>query len=360
MGQETILSGLRQKYWIVNARSAVKYAKRNCQKCSNATAKIVVPLMGQLPAARLTPYEKPFTYASVDLFGPLQITVGRHREKRYSVIFVCMVTRAIHIEIANNLSSDAFIVCLRNFFFRRGPCAHMWSDNGTNMVGALKEMKDSISEMQNQVAEKASELEIQWHFNPPAASHFGGAWERLIQIVKRCLEAILHSTFPHEDTLRSALVEAEYVVNSRPLTHVPVESNEEEPLTPNHFLIGCSGNIPLIGNYHKADMNARRQWKIATNLTNMFWRRWLGEYLPELTRRSKWHKYVKPVEVGDVVVVFDENHPRKYWKIAIVTEVYPGKDDVVRTVKLKTENGSLKRPVAKVAVLDIGRSFQTN
>jgi hypothetical protein len=90
----------------------------------------------------------------------------------------------------------------------------------------------------------------------------------------------------------------------------------------------------------------------------MFWRRWLREYLPELTRRNKWFKDVKPVEVGDIVVMFEENHPRKYWKKAIVTEVFPGKDNVVRTVMLKTENGFLKRPVTKIAVLDVSKSFQ--
>jgi hypothetical protein len=128
--------------------------------------------MGQLPEARLSPNTKPFTHTGVDLFGPLQVTINRHREKRYGVIFVCMVTRAVHIELAQNLSCDAVIVCLRSFLFCRGPCAHIYSDNGTNFVGAVREMRTTIDEMNTNIAEKMAELEIECHLNPPAAPHF--------------------------------------------------------------------------------------------------------------------------------------------------------------------------------------------
>jgi hypothetical protein len=184
-GQETILAALRQRYWIVNVRSVLKRIKKLCQHCKNRVGKPDIPQMGQLPFCRLTPFEKPFTYTGVDIFGPVQVTVKHHHEKRYGVIFVCMVTRAIHIEVANNLSADAFMITLRNFLFRRGPCAHIWSDNGTNLVGASRELKSAAAEMKWFAAEKAAELEITWHFNPASAPHFGGAPERLIQTVTK-------------------------------------------------------------------------------------------------------------------------------------------------------------------------------
>jgi hypothetical protein len=359
-GQEAILSSIRQRYWIVNARSVIKRIKSSCQYCKNRSAKPNFPLMGQLPACRATANLKPFTNAGVDLFGPIQVTVKRHHEKRYGVIFTCMMTRAIHLELANSLSSDSFLLCLRNFVYRRGAVSNIWSDNGTNFVGANRELQDELSKIKYVLAEHAVNMEITWHFNPPASPHFGGVYERLIQSVKKCLMILLNTRFPQEDTLRSALIETEFIVNSRPLTHVPVDSYEDEPLTPNHFLIGYSGAATSLITYDDTNYNSRQQWKNATLLSNLFWKRWVKEYLPEITRRSKWYRNVKPVQVGDVGVLVDENAPRNTWKKVLITEVHPGKDGVVRAVTVKTSAGELKRPVHKIAILDISSSYNSN
>jgi hypothetical protein len=103
----------------------------------------------------------------------------------------------------------------------------MWSDNGTNLVGANNELNAEWRKMQEAIGEQTAELELTWHFNPPSAPHFGGAWERLIRCVKKCLQTLLKSTYPRENTLRSALIEAEFMVNSRPLTHVPLDNEDD-------------------------------------------------------------------------------------------------------------------------------------
>jgi hypothetical protein len=271
-----------------------------------------------------------------------------------------MVTRAIHLELAHDLSSDSFMMCLKNFTFRRGYCKEMYSDNGTNLVGASRELAAEWKQIIPTVAEKSAEMEMQWHFNPPGAAHFGGAWERLIQSVKKYLAIILNSTFPKEDTLRCALIESEFIVNSRPLTHIPLENDEDEPITPNHFLIGCAGNSPTIATLNQDDCNARKQWEIASSLSNSFWKKWILEYLPELTRRCKWHKEVEPLKVGDIGVIIDENMLRNSWKKARVITIHPGRDGKVRTITVKTSTGEIKRPVAKFAKLDVVSSYDSN
>jgi hypothetical protein len=267
-----------------------------------------------------------------------------------------MATRAIHLELASNLSTDAMIVALRNFIFRRGQVSDIYSDNGTNFVGANKELKAEWLQISQNMAEKATKFEITWHFNPPSAPNFGGAWERLVRSVKQCLEALLKSSFPREDTLRSALIEAEFIVNSRPLTHVSIEDEDEEALTPNHFLIGCSGNVPTIMQFDLNNECGRKQWKIASQISNSFWRKWIRSYLPEISRRTKWYENVDPIKIGDIGVLIDENALRNTWRKAKVIAVHPGKDGVVRTLTLKTATGELKRPASKFAKLDVIRS----
>jgi hypothetical protein len=352
-GQECVLNALRQRFWIPSARTVVKRVKKRCQHCKNKAAQPQLPIMGQLPSARVLRSCKPFMGSGVDLFGPIQITVNRHHEKRWGVLFVCMATRAIHIELANNLSSDAFIVCLRNFVFRRGPCTDLYSDNGTNIVGAYRELKNEWIRLFPEIAERSAEMEISWHPNPPSAPHFGGAWESLIKIVKKCLEESLNEIFPREDTLRSALIEAEFIVNSRPLTHVSMDNEDDDPLTPNHFLLGCAGNAPAVMRCDEDGRVDRRQWKIASHITNCFWKKWIKNYLPELARRTKWHERVESVKVGDIGLVVDDNATRNSWRKVKVIEVHPGKDKVVRAVTLKTATGELKRPVAKFVKLDV-------
>lgn len=168
----------------------------------------------------------------MDYFGPIQISIGRRREKRWVAIFTCLTARAVHLELARDLSSDATILCLRNFVNRRGVPVRIRSDQGTNFVGASK-----VEWLQSQrdMAEECTRRGIEWIFNTPANPSAGGSWERMVQATKRVLSFTLKEQAPQIETLQSLLIEAENLVNSRPLTHLPVDSEDAEPLTPNHF-----------------------------------------------------------------------------------------------------------------------------
>ena len=114
-GQATVLNELRQRFWILRGRFAVRRSWSTCQYCCNRRSQPQVPPMGNLPASRLTPNVRPFSITGVDYFGPMDVRVGRRTEKRYGVLFTCMVTRAIHIELANSLTTDSCIMAIRRF-----------------------------------------------------------------------------------------------------------------------------------------------------------------------------------------------------------------------------------------------------
>ncbi|XP_062711167.1 uncharacterized protein LOC109417082 [Aedes albopictus] len=196
---------------------------------------------------------------------------------------------------------------------------------------------------------------IEVTFNPPASPHMGGSWERLIQSVKRNLIEVLHARRPSDEELRNALTEIEGVLNARPLTHVPIDDEAAPALTPNHFLLGSSdGSKPL--SLVDADTAAlRRGHPTSQWLANLFWKRWVRDYLPDITRRTKWHEQVKPLQVGDVVVIVDHEHPRNCWPKGRVIGVTTSGGQT-RKATVQTVGGIYERPTVKLAVLDVRRA----
>ena len=175
--------------------------------------------MAALPLARLAYRLRPFTHCGLDYFGLMEVKIGRRREKRWAALFTCMSTRAIHIELANSLSTNSAILALKRFIARRGKPEIIYCDNGTNFRGMCNELKKVFKEFENDKIDN-SENKIKWKFNPPSAPHMGGAWERLIRSVKTALVVILKDRAPREEVLLTALLEVEHCVNSRPLTHI--------------------------------------------------------------------------------------------------------------------------------------------
>ncbi|XP_037820369.1 uncharacterized protein LOC119609595 [Lucilia sericata] len=281
-------------------------------------------LWGSLPKDRLTPYIRPFSYTGLDYFGPLTITIGRRHEKRWVALFTCLTIRAIHLEVAFDLSTDACILAIRNFINRRGLPTRLRSDNGKNFVGADQVAK-RFSEVLDvaRIQDECSTKGIDWQFNCPHNPAEGGIWERMVHF----------------------LIEAENIVNSRPLTHLPLSHEYEEPLTPNHFLLGCPNTSQTpAGEINVQPMVLRKQWRISRQLRDHFWKRWIREYFPTMTRRSKWCQRTKPIAVGDLVLICDPVVSRRDWKRGKVEEVLKGRDGVIRRANIRTSTGCLMRP----------------
>lgn len=311
--------------------------------------------MADLPAARTEP-SSPFSHVGVDYFGPFLVKDGRKELKRYGVIFTCMASRAVHIETANSLETSSFLNALRRFIARRGTVLHLYSDNGTNFIGAHKELKDALLEIDHDVVQNhLLKRNIGWSFNPPGASHMGGVWERLIRTIRKTLNPLLidHGTRLTDELLRTFLCEVEAIINSRPLTNVANEVDGLDAITPNHLLTTKAvATLAPPGKFESADLYTRRAWRRVQYLTDLFWTRWKKEYLVTLQQRNKWQKSVRNYEVGDVVLLSDETTPRNSWPLAIVQEIEKDRDGVVRAVKVRTSSRTLlRRPVHKTVLL---------
>ena len=318
--------------------------------------------MADLPKDRLEP-TPPFTYCAVDYFGPWYIKKGRSEHKRYGVLFTCMASRAIHLEVAHTLDADSFINAYRRFVGRRGPVRQLRSDQGTNFVGAKNELKKALQEMDSdKMRRELLKRNCDWinfKMNVPNASHMDGVWERQIRTVRNIMSSLLdhHGTQLDDESLQTFMVEAEAIANSRPLTVDNINSPHcPEPLSPNHLLTMKSKLVlPPPGNFQKTDQYSRKRWRRVQYLANEFWNRWKREYIQSLQVRQKWVKNRRNVRVGDIVLLRDPNLPRNLWKLARVLEAIPGKDGQVRQVELAVADSSLddkgkrKSPVTQVS-----------
>ena len=228
----------------------------------------------------------------------------------------------------------------------------IWCDNGTNFVGAEKQLRQALKTWNNEhIHEFLLQSDIAWHFNPPKASHMGGAWERMIHTVRKILNPLIKEQRMDEEGLSTLLCTVEDIINGRPLTVVSDDPNDLNALTPNHLLFPGTPNQLPPGLFEKKDMYVRRRWRQVQYLTDVFWRRWSKEYLPILQCRTKWLDRKENLSVGDLVLIAEDT-PRNLWPLARVLEVYPGDDGLVRSVKVKTRSTTLVRPVTKLCLLE--------
>ena len=187
LGRETILAHIRVKFHIVGITSLIKKVVGQCLICTRLQGRPSEQLMSNLPKERLSCDEPLFTNCGVDFFRHLFVTRGRGKsqDERYVVIFSCLTSTAIHVEVSHSIDTDSLTNCLRRIKYRRGPIKTVISDNGTNFVARNKEMKESLVKLSAaQLDEKCKTRGIEWKFNPPGASHFGGVYEREIRSIR--------------------------------------------------------------------------------------------------------------------------------------------------------------------------------
>ena len=301
--------------------------------------------MASLTADRVCPSEPPFSYVCVDCFGPLEVRRGRSTIKRYGVLFTCMTVRAIHVEVIHSLDTDSFLNALRQ-------PKQIRSDNGSNFVRGEKDLPEAVREWnQQKIHAFLLAKNIKWIFNPPACFHHGGVWERCIRTVRKVMKALLKEQPLDDEGLTTLMCEVEAIVNGRPLTKVSDDPRDPEALTPNHLLLLRSGPTLPPGVFSKEDCYSRRKWRHTQYMADVFWRRWMREYLPALQERQKWNRASRNFTVGDVVLLLDENLPRSSWPLGRILEVFPNQNDgLVWSVKVKTRTSVLMRPIDKIVL----------
>ena len=244
-------------------------------------------------------------------------------------------------------------MALRRFVNRRGSPETIYSDCGTNFKGATNELKQVITELDHSaISTFASSRNIMWNFNPPSAPHMGGVWERLVRSVKEVMTGLIKDTVLTDPQLLTLLTEVESILNSRPLTPASDHVDDLEALTPNHILLGQHRHWDYMGEISERDVLSRRRWKQVQALRLSFWNRWRREYLPTLTKRTRWNKQIPNYSEGELVILSDDDTKRSKWPLARITKLLPAKDGVVRVVEVRTKDGVYTRPVVKLLKLE--------
>lgn len=349
VGVEWVVARIRTRFWITRIRNVVKRVVHGCMKCRKLFSTPCEQKMADLPAERLESSGRPFQYVGIDCFGPYMVRQGRSEVKRYGCIFSCLVTRAVHLEKLNSMDTDSFLNAFRRFVSRRGTPVKVWSDNGTNFVGAKAELDRNFKDV---VHEYSVSKSFEWVFNPPHASHWGGCWERMIRTVRKVFLGVLNSGVRLTDEILETLFcEVESIINGRPITKVGSDVNDGAPLTPNHLLVMDNSSRVPPGVFNLSDVY-RRRWKCVQSLSEQFWRKWLAQYIPQLQHRHKWTKQTRSVQVGDLVLLVGENTPRFLWPMGLVQEIFSGKDGLVRSCKVKTKGSIFVRPITKIVLLE--------
>ncbi|CAL8084624.1 unnamed protein product [Orchesella dallaii] len=240
-GASLTCAALQHDYWILGAKDAVRHQIRKCIRCKRVRATGMQQLMGNLPAGRVN-QNRPFLHSGVDFAGPFQIKMRRGRgatsDKCYFAEFVCFTTKAVHIEVVTDLTTEAFIACLRRFTARRGVCSHLYSDCGTNFIGADRELSKQLLIVNRTSQQQCSELGITWAFNPPAAPHQGGLWEAAVKSIKFHLKRVMGTSLLTLEQFQTLLCNVEACLNSRPICALSSDATDYSALTPGHFLIG--------------------------------------------------------------------------------------------------------------------------
>ncbi|GBM98976.1 hypothetical protein AVEN_182628-1 [Araneus ventricosus] len=244
LGPQHLLFQIRQKYCPIHGRNVCRKIVHNCVVCFKVKPKEYSQKMGNLPKERIIP-DKVFSSTGIDLCGPFLIKNKYQRKgpeiKVFVCIFICLVTKATHLEIISDLTSQSLIATLKRFISRRGKCHKIFSDNGSNMVGAnraLRDLNKLVRDRNESLYAFFAEENIEWSFIPPRSPNWEGLREANIKAIKYHFKRVAgNSKFSYEELL-TLTTQIEAILNSRPLTPFSADVDDLEILTPAHFLIG--------------------------------------------------------------------------------------------------------------------------
>ena len=268
-------------------------------------------------------------------------------------MFTCLAIRAVHLEIVPGLDSDSCLNAIARFIARRGKPKTILSDNGTNFVGAEREMREYLKDWNTEnITQSLVQEGITWRFNPPASPHFGGVWERLVRSCKKAMYAVLGSRSVTEDVLSTTMCLVEQILNGRPITPVSSDVQDLEALTPNHFLLGynnvCLPCLPYASDF----VDHRKLFRQTQAYADLIWNRFRKEYVPLLNNRSKWKQESKrAIATGDLVWIIEDSDKRGQYVLGRVVDVRTGSDGVVRSASIQTKDGIYTRPAVKLALV---------
>ncbi|KAJ7983948.1 hypothetical protein DPEC_G00368720 [Dallia pectoralis] len=273
-GPERVFAEMRRTFWILRGREAIRRFQHSCTDCRRWKSRPVVPKMADLPAARQRLCKPVFYSTGTDCFGPFQVKLGRRLEKRWGIIFKCLTTRAVHLDILNNLSTDSFLMAFRRFIARRGhPLRYSRTKERTSV-----EEKESCTK-HSRIYPQTCRHSLQGKAQPVA-----------------------------EEVLRTVFIEVEGILNSKPLGYVSSDVTDLDPVTPNLLLMGrLDGSLPQVV-YPESEILCKRQWRHSQVLSDHFWSSYIRHYLPSLQVRQKWHTSPADLKENVVVMLVDPSY----------------------------------------------------
>jgi hypothetical protein len=356
---ETCLFILRQKCWLLGGRREIKRILRTCE-CYKLRAKPFQTQMAPLPLQRLTPVEA-FVNVGFDTFGHFEtaLTISGVTEvfKTYAIIFTCLVTRAVHVELVFNLSTLEFLNAFERFISSRGQVKSAVCDNQTAFRKASKQMKRLYTTLDwDRVAKWCTSRyePIDIKFNIPLSPWYGGVFERMVGSIKKALKATIGTKTLELPQLLTLLKSAESIVNQRPLTYVPNDPQDPLPLSPDLILIGRPlGSLPDSLANDDTATKIDVLWKKRQKLQSEFGVRFQREYITSLLQTSKWTKPGRAPRVGEVVLIHKETRNRMFWPLGVIKNLHFGRDQLVRSCDVQLKNGDIiKRPISLLLRLE--------
>lgn len=351
-------ASLQRKFWITGIGSLLKSVVFKCTRCYRFKAKPIAPVMEDLPACRLESV-RPFLRVGVDMCGFFKVRDSARKKapthtKCYVAVFVCFATKAAHLEVVLDLSTDCFLAAFHKFVARRGLPHSVHSDCGSNfkkLAKDLKEIHEFYVNSSNELERQLSKLSVKWVFNPPAAPHYGGLWERLVGSFKHHLKRVIGTNVLTYQELDTLVVSIEGILNSRPLMPLPNDPAENSCfLTPGHFLVG--GALNAVPEYPLDNVKHLDRWQMVRRAVQQFWSGFRNHVLQTMIPRRKWQSSSGPnLKVGDVVLIREEGSSPLNWPLGRVLEVVStNQAGFARVVKVKVANGWLIRPVHKLSL----------
>lgn len=346
-GPNALAAILQTRYWIPNIISRIKRITHKCPPCLRWRAQTATQKMADLPPVRLTP-SRTWATTGIDFAGPIwlktQLPRSSRQYKAWIAIFICMTTKAIHLELVTGLDADSFLGALHRFVSRRGKPHTIKCDNAGNFV-------KSARLLEKWQAEAACNNEgIKWEFIPAHGPHFGALWESNIKSMKFHLLRVIGETPLTYELMYTLLTRVEATLNSRPLTALSSDPNDLRALCPSHFIIQdqlhalpeeeLPGKIPPL-----------KRWLHVQKMAEHFWNRFSKEYITRLQQRPKWLKPLPNLKVGQLVLVKEDNTSPHRWPLARIEKVHEGKDGLVRAATVRTALRTYNRPIVKLAYL---------
>ncbi|XP_063366810.1 uncharacterized protein LOC134655289 [Cydia amplana] len=341
---------LAREFWILSVRRLINNIVFKCLPCYRLNAIAKQPFMGDLPKDRVTA-ARAFKGVGTDFAGPfytkVQAVRNRKLVKTYLCIFVCLATKAVHLEVVSDLTTEAFLAALTRFASRRGSPSLIRSDCGRNYVGAdnhLIEVHNFLNLNKYTIGSEMAKRNITWIFDPPTTPHWGGLFEAAVKSAKAHLKRVVGDTPLTYEELTTVFTKIEGALNSRPLCPLSPDPNDLQILTPGHLIIGEP--LTAIPEYPLQDIKTNKltRFQLVQQMFQHFWSRWQTEYLCTLQTRPKWASYTDPPAVGDLVLLREDNVPPLEWRRGRIISIRPGKDGVVRVVQVRTATGVLTRP----------------